>query len=214
MQEMCVKGIVFPKTTPIVLSHPTTARDWRIPEVGRATMAERTAHGGTQRSATLGKVETQKLCDGTTENTEWPRESTAETFISFYCCKAKPKELESCAFQTINCTCTISLCNLLPQESVAGGFIRTQKGSGPRVPGVPGTAVAMVWKRQEPSCPRASASPAPRGCAGDHPGLGLANCACSGTPRTSCHRRQGTLLKIMRFGGLSQLPRFVRAMTV
>lgn len=162
----------------------------------------------------LGKMETQKLRDGTTENTEWPRESTAETFISFYCCKAKPKELESCAFQTINCTCTISLCNLLPQESVAGGFIRTQKGSGLRVPGAPGTAVAMVWKRQEPSCPRAPARPAPRGCAGDHPGLGLANCACSSAPRTSCHRRQGTMLKIMRFGGLSQLPRFVRAMTV
>lgn len=71
MQEMCVKGIVFAKTTPIVLSHPTTARDWRIPEVGRATVGERTAHGGTQRSATLGKwklrncvMEPQKILNG------------------------------------------------------------------------------------------------------------------------------------------------------
>lgn len=156
-------------------------------------------------------METQKLHDGTRENTEWPRESTAETFISFYCCNAKPKELESCAFQTINCTCTITLCNSLPQESVARGFIRTQKGSGPWVPGMPGTAVAMVWKLQEPSCPRA---PAPRGSTGgDHPGLGLANCACSSTPCTSCHRRQGTTLKIRRLGGLSRFPRFVQAMT-
>lgn len=45
---------------------------------------KREEHMTRERLATSEKKESQKLCDGTKENTEWPRESSAGTFHFFF----------------------------------------------------------------------------------------------------------------------------------
>lgn len=185
---MYVNGIVFPKTIPIVLSHPTTAR--KLENSREFTKSREGSHGrekstwwDIERSTTSEKKGSQKLCDGTRENTERPRESTAGTFHFFFDVTQNQRNWKAAHSKPLICTYSITLCNLLPQESVATVLLGLRKGVDRWVLGIP-RIVIMSGIESALNLLSQSFNQSSNQSAGwdsmwgDHPHFGLANWLC------------------------------------